>query len=530
VPNKQQKLAEVIPYRRDNLATALSNPYLSPEEVKTKKIRHYHFLLDYFDEHLGGHHVGTLVIEHKYLSKSYLNDYANFYSTSYVDYKRFCKRIHFFSESFDQRRFDSMILTPQRGDDEIWKTYLGYVVIRPLSRAIIGATLLKPFSENGTGRHYNAIRNYTINLFGKEIKLKTLVFQEQDNVVGACASSALWSAFHKISIQEVFQTPLPSPSEITKSVKSHFNHFSGRIFPNDGLTLDQILESIDAIGLVSELFNSQQIKQPDYLRAIIYAYSKMGLPVLLQFKFENNEHHLVTIAGYREDINIPAVKKKKGLTLTADRLVKFYAHDDQVGPFARLEFAKGAKSKHYPLTTAWVNYDKFIPGSPIPKMLATPEAIIVPVNEKVRVSFTNVYDKLIDIDTFFCEFIVPGHFIVWDFHLEHSNEYKKEIFGDIDDSAKAGTPLRIRRKILKRCFPKYIWVAKALFDGKVQFEFVFDATNVADASFCKFINFYNEDLRKLTRKVFSRKNSGAINSVLENLGDKYLRIISEELK
>ena len=523
-------MAEVIPYTRENLATALSNPYLNPNEIKTKKFRQYHFLLDYFDENLGGHHVGTIVMEHKYMSKSYLNDYANFYSTSYVDYKRFCKRVHFFSASFNKQEFDRMIFNPQEKDEETWRSYLGYVVIRPLSRAIIGATLLKPFKEEGTGRHYNAIRDYTINIFGKELKLKTLVFQEQDNVVGACASSALWSAFHKISIQEVFQTPLPSPSEITKSVKSHFNHFSGRIFPNDGLTLDQVLESIDAIGLVSELVNDRMISKPSFLKAIIYAYNKMGLPVLLQFRFEDNEHHLVTVTGYREDKNIPLVEKEKELTLVADRLIKFYAHDDQVGPFARIEFSQGRKAKRYPLSTAWVNYDKFKPGSPLPRLLAVPEAVIVPVNEMVRVKFTNVYEKLFDIDTFFRRFIVPNHFIIWDFHLDQSNDYKKQVFGDNHDPAKTGAPRRIRQKILQRCFPKYVWVAKASFDGKLQFECIFDATNVAEASFWKFINFYNDALREMTRKVISRKNSGAVDSILENLGDKFLRILNEELR
>lgn len=525
------EMVTVFSFGEKELAEAFDNGFLTAEEIPHVKARLFHFFLNYLNPGNGGLNASTILVESKYLSKSYLQDYSNYYSTSYVDYKRFCKRIHFFGENFTKEKLEEMLKHPTKKHEDIWQSYLGYIVIRPLSNAIFGATLLRHSITENTNRYFNSIREYKINIFGKELKFKTLVFQEQDKVVGACASSALWSAFHKISMQDVFQTPLLSPSGITKSVKSRTSEFSGRLFPNEILTLDQVLESIDANGLGAELFTDDRIKDIHFLKAITYSYNRMGLPVLLCFQFKNKENHLVTITGYRLNEKVKLTRKKNNLVLMSDKVSEFYAHDDQVGPFAPLRFAKGKIASRFPLITAWIDYESIKPGRAIQLELAAPKALIIPLNDEIRISFINVYKHLLDIDVFFQKFISPknsGKFITWDIYLEYSNKYKKEVFESKNSFNIPPASERIKRKILHRCMPKYIWVARANIESYFQFELIFDATNVAGAQFCKFINFYSIELSKLVFNHIKTEKTGARKAIAEKIGSKFLLILEEE--
>jgi hypothetical protein len=106
-------------------------------------------------------------------------------------------------------------------------------------------------------------------------------------------------AFFKTSC--FFQTKLPSPSEITASAKNSYN-FSGRTFPNKkGLDLFQIGNAIDSVGLEFELRNNIKVNNPGHVKAFIYSYLKLGIPVLLGISFsQNNEElHLITLTGFK---------------------------------------------------------------------------------------------------------------------------------------------------------------------------------------------------------------------------------------
>ncbi len=99
---------EVIPFTEQNLATALSNDYLLEADVPTIKSFHFRYLLSYLGTN--GIAAGTIVVESPYVSKSYLNDYASYYSLCFEPYKKHTKRIHFFQSEFSKRTFSAAIL------------------------------------------------------------------------------------------------------------------------------------------------------------------------------------------------------------------------------------------------------------------------------------------------------------------------------------------------------------------------------------------------------------------------------------
>lgn len=207
-----------------------------------------------------------------------------------------------------------------------------------------------------------------MNLFGKNLTIESLAYQEQDTVVSACASTAIWNAFHKTAI--LFQTSLPSPGEITKAAGNLFIN-SGRTFPNSGLDLTQIGKAIESVGLVSELRIANS--EIPYAKRFVYAYNKAGIPVLLFIHIKDLGYHLITVAGYSEKDEEPELKAE--ISLRADRIKTFYAHDDQVGPFARIELTNSTALK-----TAWKDRQ----GNNIDGSIY---AIIVPLYPKIRISF-----------------------------------------------------------------------------------------------------------------------------------------------
>ena len=464
---------KVLPYTEKNLLKCLDLDILESSVIKKK--RHY----TYFCEYLGtkdGLGAKTIVIEKKYVSKAYLSDYSNYYSSCFQDYDRFCQRVHFFDITLSAAEFATLLLDQK--SEALQESYLGYVVVKPLPESIIGPTLLKPYgnTENRV-RSYTTTRKYPVSLFGRPLIIHSLAFQEQDTVVSACATTAIWSAFHRTS--ELFQTHLPSPSEITKSAGNLFLN-SGRTFPNQGLNLTQICKAIEGVGLVSELRNSTLYRTDMSLaKRFIYAYSKAGIPVLLFIKLKDREHHLAVVTGF-------SVEKKKSnqsteINLVADKIERLYVHDDQVGPFARYGFVDKTA-----LETSWID-DK---GTPINAWL---HAIIVPIHPKIRISFDDVYKKNNIVDRIISLFELN---VEWDIYLTASNDYKKEVLFN---------PLVSDRVKSKSCFnglPKYIWLARAKAKDNLIFEFIFDSTDISRGHYCWEFNLYDPDYRIRLLNVF----------------------------
>lgn len=494
-----EPLFTVLPFSVENLAEALSNPLTPSEKVRTKK--HFAYFCEYLGDTGDSLNAQTIVIEHKYISKSYLMDYSSYYSTCFSEYDRFCKRVHFFSKTFSKKSFNAAIKNGSRSTDYIWDSYLGYIVVKPLPSIPIGATLLKTYNHTQVDkRFFPATKEYPVNLFGKELIVKSLAFQEQDSVVGACASSALWSAFHKTS--QLFQTPLPSPSDITKSAKNLFEN-SGRTFPNSGLDHYQIGNAIESVGLVSELRNSGKFADVGYLKAFIYAYNKMGLPILLGIKFPGVGGHLITINGYKQsnDLSFPRDVK---MSLKASKIDRFYAHDDQVGPFSKLGFDTSGNFE-----TSWLDQN----GS---RMSANLVSVFVPIHHKIRLTFENIYAKVRWVDFYFLQRLTTAE-VYWDIYLDFSNEYKKSVRESIV------IPNSFKLHLLISPLPRHVWVARGFINEECVIELLFDATQIASADFCVKINIYNDSLRTLFKDDLLNDTMKAY--FIEKLGSPFLDLL-----
>jgi hypothetical protein len=318
--------SRVLPFSKANLVSACTHR-LRDESSCDRKPH-----LDYFGDHLESLGCQTIVVEDEYVDRDYLDDFAAYYALCFVEYDRFCRRLHFFATTFDAAAFSEFIASGAGvAPDALRSSYLGFVVLKPLPDAFVGRTCLLPNPPPTPQLSYPMMRDYRAHLAGLELGVRSLAFQEQDTVLAACATTALWTALHKAS--ELFGTRMPTPAEITNHVENRALQ-RGRTLPSHGLTVHQMCQAIKNAGLDVELREGSRIKD---VRGLIYGYGQFGLPTILGLDLrktsavESIGYHAVTVCGYGSGA--------KGVddALSSDCINALYIHDDQCGPFAKVD-------------------------------------------------------------------------------------------------------------------------------------------------------------------------------------------------
>lgn len=394
----------------------------------------------------------TVVVERDYIDRDYLDDYTRYYARCFEDYPRKCHRLHFFSEDYKSGWIGRMIATPDSEDEknknvaqQFEKSYLGFIVIRPLPTAIIGRTCLAVYRDRDC-RHYKALVDVKISFFGRTLRVKCMPFMQQDSAAAACATCALWSSF-QITAQ-FFGHQHYFPGCITEMGMEH-GLSESRCFPNKGLSIKDMVHAIRCVGLdplcrdnptakidetyiqdvikrveneddrriLQEVINGIQIADnvqsdklvddlkgedaKELIRLIqskeddlsvwlgcLYAYLGSGLPVILVGVFRDGsakDAHAVAVNGYclRAEGNFGNAMN----WLTSSRIEKIYAHDDQVCPGARMTLEENGidwKTEWKCKNSAGMQHDRvFISRN-----------LIVPAYHKIRMSYETIYDLI----------------------------------------------------------------------------------------------------------------------------------------
>jgi hypothetical protein len=453
---------EVCPYTHEKFVDVIAGTVRHGPQIFTKDIHGI-----YFREYFEFLKAKTMVVEDKYVDQNYLNDFSAFYVNCFQEYGRFCKRIHLFDQDFDHAKFlallDGKFASNSRMTPELLnKCYLGFVVVKPLPSAPIGKTCLKTYS--GDGRQFPVTESCKVSLFGINLSVKTIAFQQQDQVTAACATSALWSAFHCTG--QTFHHWIPSPHEITASAKQNSSSMM-QTFPNRGLNFTEMAQSVRAVGLEPVLIGGTNVKKE--LAGNIYGYLMAKIPIILGIELFNTKNesdgfHAITITGFKlEQFSGPPT----AFQLHSDRITKIYAHDDQVGPFARMEFEQRGtgQSERMVLSTSFAG---------VGSHYAVPINILVPMDRMLRIQYPTIRDMIEQFDKLLKQLATTElsgfgfESLSWDIHLSSVNDLKNEIFKSTKKP----------RNILTALLPKYLWRAKAVSPDAEMFELLFDTTDV----------------------------------------------------
>ena len=477
------KSIEVKQYTPEHLEeVVLSGPHANDAIIG--RSLHLIYLKEYLKE-LGAQ---SMVIEHTYVDRDFLEDFASYYVRCLKSYERTCRRIHFFSQAFKQEDFEQLLAGETRSltEQSLQASYLGFIVLKPLPETVIGRTCLKPY-EPEERRFYPVVRTYEVHLYGLKLEIKSIAFQEQDTVTSACATSALWSVFQGTS--KLYQHRVPSPVEITR-LATRLSPPVSRVLPNtEGLSEWQMAQAIRAVALEPIAIGAAN---PFVLKAYCYAYMKSHVPVLLTVvlndwssgKPELFGHHAVALTGFSLPATTsPLPLRPYGMLLSATRMDKLYAHDDGIGPFARMEFEKSC------LSTSWKGKDGKI-GS----VKAIPKGLLISVYHKIRISFLAIFNVVQDFDAFVqvCRkdtgCLGGKARLEWDIYLTTVNEVKESIRNCpvLDPTYKLS--------ILYEHMPRFIWRATALLDGEPVIDLLFDATDIEQGDFFFRAIEYEDDL------------------------------------
>ncbi len=461
VPSDTSKPYQVVEsFSFDQLCQALSSTKCGPAQVKGNK------RVAYLDRYLRDIVATTLVVEDDYIDGDFLDDFASYYVKCFSHYESRCKRLHFFAESFTEDELRDLIRGTLNADRHkiIAASYRGFVVARPLPQAILGRTVLATYSEDKPGgkRIYPCVFPCTANLFGEPLSIQSLPYQEQDNVLAKCATVALWSSFKKAA--HLFGTHAPRPTSIAASANRAV--VRRRPFPSRGLIVEQMCSAILGVGLEPEVIRYQKDVP---LISLLYGYLKAGLPAILGITVEDRGDHAIALAGFSlRNSSIherEATKSDKLIPMIGLRIDEFYAHDDQIGPFAHIKIERGDEEHPIVFKGSWKN-NKGEPATLLPTV------VIVPVYNKIRLSFTDIHAWAWRFHRAFAKNFRPEVKLEWDIHLTSTNEYKATI-------RKENASPDVLEQMRARQHPRFIWRVRLHVNGKMALEMLGDATDIS---------------------------------------------------
>lgn len=500
---------DVYPYSQTQLEALLT---CYPETVATISTKLH---LAYFSGYFGDLGAKLIVVERCYVDRDFLEDYAAYYVRCFENYARYCDRLHFFSCEVAEERVRRVLEGEEDAAtiDALGRDYLGFVVAKPLPTTVVGRTCLLTYPAEGR-RCFPNTRDYDAHLFGIDLTIRnTLAFQEQDTVAAACATSALWSVFQGTG--KLFQHPIPSPVEITKAAAERLPS-NTRLLPNRGLNLEMMAHAIRSVGLEPYLINGAATAADHYtLKGAAYAYLEGHIPMILGITLIDTSHapakfmgkHAVALTGYSLGTGAIQPYGSTGFSLRASRIDKFYVHDDQVGPFARMTFDSASFGYEHPkegtvgptvsISTSWRGENGVIGSG-----RALSDILLIPLYHKIRVPFDTIHDGVLHFDSFASKLLRSGpepltENLEWDIFLTTVNDVKKGV------RENKALPTSRKATLLTRPLPRFIWRATALAGSEKVFDLLFDATDIEQGQCLVDVIEYDQKLSEVLHEVFT---------------------------
>ena len=254
----------------------------------------------------------------------YRDEYYRFYATKYHEYHRNCAKMSFFEPG---------VLIPGRQtdyskSDEIVKSFLGFVVLRPID-ACIGRNVISVKAKKAVFRDIAICHaNVCTTALGLKVSVDGFPHSSQDGEMMACAETALWSISEYYGHKYPGYKPV-SPSEILEAMRP-FSH--QRQLPSKGLTFDQISIGMKTFGFSPEVYqlyrqdslNPSKLVISNEMKEVFSCYVESGFPLALCLQGSTVGHAAVCVG-----------RVEKKLTLNQEQIngLNFYFFNQSVDEF-----------------------------------------------------------------------------------------------------------------------------------------------------------------------------------------------------
>ena len=370
----------------------------------------------------------TCIIEYPYVDEAYRDAYYTFYSRKHYVYNRNCFRISFFTSEVNEENFYDVNLTDK---------YLGYTVLQPTPKCIIGYTFLHPTIYKDCNFCICLCQRDSF-IMGRKVTTMAFPYSGQDGEFKSCAENAIYLMCDYFS-RKYNRYAQVLPSHIGEMLT---DCISGRQQPTHGADIDTVVSILNLKGLTTRKYdkvNEDDIREfdnkfaeKDFLK-ILSIYVDSGFPI-----YVSNGNHAFLIIG-----------KKDGEKI--DQPI-YVCIDDNTFPYSYLTDLKDIIS------------------------------FVVPVSENILVDAPNI-----DPDDILSHLHDVHPDINWNgdttnyYHrifLTTSRSYKSYV-------VKAGYHQANRELIIDIAMPKFIWVTESLVKEKMRNQLeanVVDAICVLDAT------------------------------------------------
>ena len=491
----------ILEYNKENLFNYISyKTKTSYTDISKKKQITY--LTNYLEYHKGSSNV-FFIYESEYMDQHYLEDYSSYYSKCFYPYDKTCARIHFFKtkDTIDSQELNLELEKALNNEATIIKNthYLGFVVVRPIPNTFLAKVCIKPSKNNNYSKKIIS-KTYNVSLFGIPFSVSTVAFQEQEKILSACATTALWSFYH--AHPGMHFDNLPSGYMITKSAYSKDGGHDNE-FPNKGLSTDMMCRSIKKYGLFPKILDVSG-DCSKHLREYLYAYNTHEIPAIygVRVQEEKNELHAVTVLGYTLEDSRDNRLNSKNISLCANNIKHMHVHDDRNGAFLRIDLNNN---------TIKINGESNIETY-------MPNTLILGIDKSIRINYAKIKEfcerfSMIIATTLGLGFIdwkiKKGDFekLIWDIKLKKVNDLKSNIIS---------SNISNKMTYLTKSWPKYIWSATIKnINNESYIELLFDATNIEQGKIFLGILYYGNSIN-------------TIGHVIETYFDKFYRFNEKE--
>jgi len=195
---------------------------------------------------------------------------------------------------------------------------------------------------------FESLNLHSTHLAGFKLTVIGAPFQQQDQGVSACATTAPWSALSRVSALEGIT--VVSPASITEAA-TRYPLQEGRPFPTEGLSLRQICEATRAAGFAPLVIHGKSLADD---RLQIFSYAQSGFtPVLaLESETDDSPGHAVSAVGMRCGETSPQTDPTLKFREKSTSLLGLYIHDDRLGPYAYAQLFSTTDKRNGKVRTA----------------------------------------------------------------------------------------------------------------------------------------------------------------------------------
>lgn len=237
--------------------------------------------------------------------------------------------------------------------ENVQSNYMGMSVWRPnnafpVGRTILAKDLIRPPGGSNWQPFLTCSADEIVHVGSTQLRANGAPFIQQDHMVAACASAAIWMSQWYMATRFDEFTKYYSP-QITEAATRYDLSF-GRAIPSEGLHNGQILEAFRALGydpIAYDLLDKDAI----VARRLLYRLVESEIPVVAGL-YEQNGGHAITLFGHVIDPNAQpnvirfpeGARSRRGLQYidSSDYSVAFIASDDAAGPYRWMELINTA--------------------------------------------------------------------------------------------------------------------------------------------------------------------------------------------